>query len=88
MNKENFKRIMSEKKTRLPSVKNQDQRTVTAETEKINELLTHMLTNNITELNELINAGAKLTCEKKIGVSQKTRTETQNMNRKFDWKHR
>ena len=31
---ENLKRIMSEKKTRLPSLRNQDWRTVKTETEK------------------------------------------------------
>ena len=34
------------------------------EMEKINQVLTYILTKNITELNELISAGAKLICEK------------------------
>ena len=55
MNIENLKRVMFEKKIRLPSLRNQDWKTVKAETEKINEF-THISTNNITELNELINA--------------------------------
>ena len=33
---------MSEKKTRLPSLRNQDWKTDQSETEKINELLTHV----------------------------------------------
>ena len=55
-----MKRIMSKKKTILPSFRNQDWETVTVETEKINKLLT----NNITILNELIYAEVKLVCEK------------------------
>ena len=35
-------RIISEKKTRLPSLRNQDWKTVKAKTEKINELLIHL----------------------------------------------
>ena len=35
-----IKRIMSEKKTTLPSLRNQDWETVKVETEKINKLLT------------------------------------------------
>ena len=62
MNLENLKRIMYKKKTTLPSLKNIDWRPVKAETEKIN-LLTHISTKNIKELNELIYAGAKLVCE-------------------------
>ena len=40
---------------------------------------------NITELNDLISDEAKLVCEK-MGVLLKTRTETQNLAGKFDWK--
>ena len=61
---ENLKRIMSEKKTRLPSIRNQDWKTIKTETEKINELLTYISTNNLTELNELFYSGTKLVCEK------------------------
>ena len=48
-----IKRIMSEK------------RTVKSETEKVNDLLTNIPTNDITELNDLIYAGAKLDSEKR-----------------------
>ena len=65
---------MSEKKIRLQSLRNQDWKTVTAETEKIYELLSHISTNSIMELNELIYSGATLVCDK-IGVPRK------NMNR-------
>ena len=40
------------------------------ETEKINKLLPNIPTDNITKLNELIYAGAKLVCDK-IGVPPK-----------------
>ena len=65
-----YKEIGSEKKTTLPSLRNQDWKTVKTETEKINKLLTNMSMKNITELNEQINAGAKLVCNK-IGVPLK-----------------
>ena len=55
---------MSKKKTRLPSLRNQDWKTVKTKTEKINELLIHISTKNTTELNELIYAGANFVCEK------------------------
>ena len=57
-----IKRIMSKKKITLPSLRNDDQKTVNAESEKkkkkkkINELLMHISTNKIPELNS---AGAK-----------------------------
>ena len=71
MNVDIIKRIMSEKKTTLPSLRNQDWRKFKSETEKVNDLLTNVLTNDITELNDLINAEAKIDC-KNIGVSMKT----------------
>ena len=46
------------------------------ETNKINQVLPFISTNNITELNELIYAGAKLICEK-IGIpSESTKTKS------------
>ena len=54
---ENLKKIIYEKKTRLPSIRNQNWKTVKAESENIKELLTHISTNNIMELNELIYTG-------------------------------
>ena len=44
-----MKRIMSEKKTTLASLMNQDWRRVKSETEKVNVLLTNIPTNNIAE---------------------------------------
>ena len=73
MNIEKLKRIRSEKKTILPSLRNQDWKTVKAEMEKINKLLTVISTNDITELNELILVRVKLVCEK-ISVSLKKNT--------------
>ena len=66
---------MYEKKTTLHSLK--------SKTEKVNDLLTNIPTNDFMELNNLIYAEAKLVCEK-IGVSPedhrqkvKTRERTQ-----------
>ena len=66
-NVENVKRIMKSEKTKLPSLRNIVWRTLKTETNKINQILPYISTNNITELNELIYAGAKLVCEK-IGI--------------------
>ena len=63
MNVEFMKRIMSENKTPLPSLRNQDWRTVKSETKKANDLLTNIPT-NITDLNDKIYAGANFICEK------------------------
>ena len=63
---------MNEEKTTLPSLRNVEWRTVKTETEKINQVLTYISTNNITELNELIYAGAKLVCEK-IAIPSKSK---------------
>ena len=65
-NVDTIKRIMFERKTTLPSIRNQDWRTVKSETEKMNDLLTNIPTND-----GLIYAGAKLDGEK-IGVLLKT----------------
>ena len=75
---ENLKRIISEKKIRLPSLRNQDWKIVKAETGKINELLIHISTKNITELNQLIYVGAKLICDK-IGVLPKNTNKTSKL---------
>ena len=50
MDIEVLKRIMSEKKTRLSSLRKQNWKTVKAEIEKINASLTHITMNNITKL--------------------------------------
>ena len=62
---------MSCEKTILPSLRNIDWKTLKIERNKINHILPYIPTNNITELNELINADAKLVCEK-IGIPSKS----------------
>ena len=71
INQENVKRIMSSEKTTLPSLRNIEWKTLKIETNKINHILPYIPMNNITELNELIYAGAKLDYEK-IGISSKS----------------
>ena len=70
MNIDIIKRIISKKKTTLPSLRNKDWRKVTFETKKVNDLLTNIPT-NITELNDLIYAGAKLVSKKKTKKKKK-----------------
>ena len=52
------------KKLALLSLRNKDWKKVKAETEKINDSLTKIPTNNTLELNDLINGGGKLVCGK------------------------
>ena len=66
MNIEEIKRIMSEKKTTLPSLRNQDWKKSQSRNWKNNLIINTYLTNNITELNELIYAGAKLVYDKTV----------------------
>ena len=70
----NLKRILNSEKTTLLSLRNIEWRIVKAETNKVNQVLTCISTNNLTELNELIYAGAKLVCEK-IGIPSKITKE-------------
>ena len=71
---ENLKRIMNSEKTTLPSLRNIEWRIVRAETNKVNQVLAYISTNNLTEVNELIYAGAKLVWEK-IGIPSKSTKE-------------
>ena len=71
VNLENVKRIMSSEKTILPSLRNIEWKTLKIEPNKINHILPYIPMNNITELNELIYARAKLVCEK-IGIPSKS----------------
>ena len=71
INLENVQRIMNSEKTTLPSLRNIEWRALKIETEKTNQILPFIPTNNITDLNELIYAGAKLVCEK-IGIPWKS----------------
>ena len=68
---------MNSEKTTLPSLRNIQWGTVKTETNKINQVLPYILTNNITELNELIYAGVKLICEK-IWIPSKSTKKNQN----------
>ena len=65
---------MNSEKTTLPSLRNIEWRIIRAETNNVNQVLTYISTNNITELNELIQAGAKLFCEK-VGIPSETKKE-------------
>ena len=66
---------MSDKKTTLPCLINQDWKAVKAETNKKikqkKELLSHISMKDITERNELIYALVKLVCDE-LGVSRKS----------------
>ena len=69
-------------KRRLPSLRNQDGKIVKTEIEKINDLLTNITTNIITELNEQIYSGAKFVCEKN-GVLLKKMNRNSKPERKI-----
>ena len=75
---------MNSEKTILPSLRNIEWKALKIETNKINHILPYIQTNNITELNELIYAGAKLVCEN-IGSPQKTRRNSKTRDGKLDW---
>ena len=68
---ENVKRMMNSRKTTLPSLRNIEWRTLKIKTNKINKILLYISTNKITELNELIYAGANIVREK-IGIRPKS----------------
>ena len=69
---------MNSEKTILPSLRNIEWKTLKIETNKINHILPYIPTNNITELNELIYAGAKLVCEN-IGIPSKSTKKQQKL---------
>ena len=54
---------MTKKKITLQSLRNQDREKVKIETKKVHKLSPTISTSNITELKELIYAGAKLVCD-------------------------
>ena len=78
VNLEHVKRIMNSEKTILPSLRNIEWKTLKIETNKMNHILPYIPTNNLTELNELINAGAKLVCEN-IGIPAKSMKKQQKL---------
>ena len=59
-----LKNIMTKNKTKLPSLRNQDWKKVKVGSNKVNKLIPNTSTSNITELNELIYAGAMFICDK------------------------
>ena len=67
---------MNSVKTTLPSLRNLEWRTLKTETNKINKMLPYISTNNISELNDLINAGAKFVCEKSGVPSKSTKKQS------------
>ena len=67
---------MSSEKTILPSLRNIERKTLKIETNKINHILPYIPTNNITDLNELIYAGAKLVCKKVWIPSKSTKKQS------------
>ena len=84
VNLENVKRIMSSEKIILPSLRNIEWKTVKIETNRINHILPYIPTNNITELNELIYAGAKLVCEN-IAIPSTSTKKPQKLGWRLDW---
>ena len=68
---------MLENKTTLLCLRTQDWRTVMSESEKVSDLLTNILKNDTTELNDFIYAGANFACEE-LRSSRRPQTEIQN----------
>ena len=63
-NIELIKKIMTEHKTTLPFLRNQNQKRVKVETEKVNKILLNIPIGIIPKLNELIYSGMKLVCDR------------------------
>ena len=61
---------MGERKTSLPSLRNQSWEKIKVKIEKLNKVLQHISMDSITEQNKLIHAGAKLVGHK-IGIPLK-----------------
>ena len=80
VNLENLKKIMNSEKTTLSSLGNIEWKTVKRETIKLNQVLHYISTNNITELNELINTGANLVVEKLGYLKKHTKIKTRMGN--------
>ena len=68
---------MCEEKTTLQFLRNQDWKKVKLKTEKVNKVLQLIPKDNITELNELICAGAKIVCNK-INVLKECKLKSKN----------
>ena len=87
MDIELVQQIMADEKSKLPSLRNIEWKKVKKETEKINKILMNIPTNNITELNNLIYAGAKLVCDR-IGAPLRNTNRETNRNTKAGWEFR
>ena len=73
-------KMITEKKTTLPSLRNQNRKKVKVKTKKMNKLLTNIPMCNIMELNKLIYTGVKLVYDK---ISVPLRNP--NRNTKLEW---
>ena len=71
-------------KTTLSFLRKQDWRTVKSEIEKVNDLLTNIPINDITELNDLI----YVVCEKKSESHWRPQTEKENPGENSDLNRR
>ena len=71
VNQQNLKRITNIEKTTLPSLRNIELRTVKTERNKINQVLPYKSMDNVTKLNEIFSAEAKVICEK-VGILSKS----------------
>ena len=79
---------MSSENAILPSLRNIEWKTLKIETNKINHILPYIPTNNITELNELIYEGAKISLWENWDPLKKAWINSQNQDGKFDWKRK
>ena len=70
---------ITEKKTTLPSLRNEDWKKVKAEPEEVNKFLPHIPMANTTKL---IYAGVKVVCGK-IGIPKEIWIEIQNLDGKL-----
>ena len=78
-----MKKIMTEKKTILPFLRNEDLKKCKVETEKVNKLLPNVSTGHNTVLNEIIFAGVKLVYDKIV-----VPLRNPNRNAKSGWEIR
>ena len=69
-------------KTIFPSLRNIEWRTLKTETNRINQMLPYISTNNISELNDLIDAGVKLMWEVRMETQTKKSTKTSQNGKK------
>ena len=79
LSEENMKGIMSEKKPTLPSLRNQQWKTLNIETEKNKRLINKWTISSMQERSLRV---------KKSELPWRTRAESQNLDGNFDWKDR